>query len=62
MRGFLVLIERSVAMDEKSDRRELRRRLEQTRRAIALLPINDVAHERLQKLAQELEEQLRLSE
>ena len=43
-------------MDEKS------RRLEMTRRFVALLPVNDVAHERLQNLALELEEQLRLSE
>jgi hypothetical protein len=49
-------------MDEKSDRPELQRRLETTRRLIALLPINDIAHERLQNLARELEEQLRLSE
>jgi hypothetical protein len=49
-------------MDQKGDRLELQRRLEQTRRLGALLPINDVAHERLQKLALELEQQLRLSE
>jgi hypothetical protein len=49
-------------MDEKSDRLELWRRLEQTRRLIAFLAIDDAAHERLQKLAQKLEEQLRLSE
>jgi hypothetical protein len=60
MRGFLVLIERSVAMDDKTDRLELQRRLETTRRLIAELAIDDAARERLQKLAQELEEQLRL--
>jgi hypothetical protein len=60
MRGFLVLIERSVAMDDKTDRLELQRRLETTRRLIAVLAIDDAAQERLQKLAQELEEQLRL--
>jgi hypothetical protein len=49
-------------MVQKSDRRELQRRLEQIRRLSAWLPTNDVAHERLQRLALELEEQLRLSE
>jgi hypothetical protein len=49
-------------MDEKRDRLELRRRLDQARWAIAILPIADVAQERLQSLAHELEEQLRLSE
>jgi hypothetical protein len=46
-------------MDEKSDREELRRRLEQAKRIAALLPTDDVFNERLQKLVQELEEQLR---
>jgi hypothetical protein len=49
-------------MDEKSDREELERRLEQAKRIAAILPINDVTHEHLQKLVQELEEQLRKSE
>jgi len=40
-------------MVETSDRRELQRRLEQIRRLTALLAIDDAAHERLQKLAQE---------
>jgi len=44
-------------MTEKSDRKELERRLEQAKRAAALL--NDpVTTERLQKLVQDLEEQL----
>ena len=47
-------------MDDKTDRLELQRRLETTRRLIAVLAIDDAAQERLQKLAQELEEQLRL--
>ena len=47
-------------MDEKSDRKELERRLEQAKRAAALG--NDpITAERLQKLVKELEEQLRLS-
>ena len=46
-------------MIEKSDRKELERRLEQAKRAAALG--NDPA-DRLQKLVKELEEQLRLSE
>jgi hypothetical protein len=48
-------------MIEKSDRKELERRLEQAKRAAALG--NDpVTAERLQKLVKDLEEQLRLSE
>ncbi len=48
-------------MDEKSDRKELERRLEQAKRAAALG--NDpVTDECLRKLVQELEEQLRESE
>jgi len=44
-------------MSEKSDQKELERRLEQARRAAALL--NDpVTTERLQKLVKDLEEQL----
>jgi hypothetical protein len=54
-----VLFERSaVAMDDKSDRKELERRLAQAKRMAALL--NDpVTTERLQKLVKDLEEQLR---
>jgi hypothetical protein len=48
-------------MIEKSDRKELERRLEQTKR-IAALPIDDLTKQRLQKLVQDLEEQLRRSE
>jgi hypothetical protein len=45
-------------MNEKSDRKELERRLEQAKRAAALL--NDpVTTERLLKLVKDLEEQLR---
>jgi chromosomal replication initiation ATPase DnaA len=48
-------------MNEKSDRKELERRLEQAKRAAALG--NDpVTTERLQKLVKDLEEQLRQSE
>jgi hypothetical protein len=48
-------------MTEKSDRKELQRRLEQAKRAVDL--VNDpVTTERLQKLVKDLEEQLRLSE
>ena len=48
-------------MDEKSDREELERRLEQAKRAIALL--NDpVTTERLLKLVKDLEDQLRFLE
>jgi predicted GTPase len=44
-------------MNEKSDRKELERRLEQAKRAVALL--NDpVTTERLQKLVRDLEERL----
>ena len=46
------------AMNEKGDRKELERRLEQAKRAAALL--NDpVTTERLLKLVKDLEEQLR---
>src|SRR3977135_4465734 len=48
-------------MNEKSDRKELERRLEQAKRAAAL-GHDPVTAERLQKLIKELEEQLRLSE
>ena len=48
-------------MNEKSDRKELERRLEQAKRAVALL--NDpVTTERLLKLVKDLEEQLREAE
>jgi CRP-like cAMP-binding protein len=44
-------------MNEKSDREELQRRLEQAKRAVALL--NDpLTTERLQKLIEDLEERL----
>ena len=44
-------------MNENSDREELQRRLEQARRAVALL--NDpLTTERLQKLIKDLEERL----
>jgi hypothetical protein len=49
-------------MIEKSDRKELERRLEQAKRIAAVVPSEDVMKERLQKLVQELEEQLRKSE
>ena len=49
-------------MAEKSDRKEIERRLEQAKRIAALLPHDDVTRERLQKLARDLEEQLRKSE
>ena len=48
-------------MDEKRDRKELERRLEQARRAAAL-GNDSVTNERLRKLVQELEERLRESE
>jgi hypothetical protein len=48
-------------MDEKSDRKELERRLEQAKRMVAM-PADPVTNERLRKLVQELEEQLRESE
>ena len=48
-------------MDDKSDRKELERRLEQAKRMAAFA--NDtVTNGRLQKLVQDLEEQLRKSE
>ena len=50
----------SVAKVEKSDRKELERRLEQAKRMAATA--DPVTNERLQKLVQELEEQLRKSE
>ena len=47
-----------LAMNEQGDRKELERRLEQAKRAAALL--NDpVTTERLLKLVKDLEEQLR---
>jgi len=48
-------------MDDKSDRAELQRRLEQAKR-MATFSGDPVTSERLQKLVQELEEQLRRSE
>ena len=48
-------------MDDKSDRKELERRLEQAKR-MAAFPADPVTNERLQKLVQELEEQLRKPE
>lgn len=48
-------------MAESSDREELKRRLEQARR-IAGLALDPLTKERLTRLVQELEEQLRLSE
>jgi hypothetical protein len=48
-------------MDEKSNREELQRRLGQAKR-MAALPFDPVTDERLQKLVQQLEEQLRKSE
>ena len=48
-------------MDEKSDRNELQRRLEQAKRMVASR-IDAVTTERLQKLVLELEGQLRKSE
>ena len=48
-------------MAESSDRKELERRLEQAKR-IAGLALDPLTKERLQRLVQELEEQLRLSE
>jgi hypothetical protein len=44
-----------------SYRKELERRLEQAKR-MAAMPADAVTNERLRKLVQELEEQLRLSE
>ena len=48
-------------MDDKSDRAELQRRLEQAKR-MATFSGDPVTSERLQKLVQELEEQLHKSE
>ena len=48
-------------MAESNDRKELERRLEQAKR-IADLALDPLTKERLQRLVQELEEQLRLSE
>jgi DNA-binding ferritin-like protein len=48
-------------MTEKSDRKELERRLEQAKR-MAAVASDEVTKDRLQNLMQELEEQLRLSE
>ena len=48
-------------MAEGSDRKELLRRLEQARR-IAGLALDPLSKERLTRLVQELDEQLRLSE
>jgi hypothetical protein len=45
-------------MDQKSDREELQQRLEQAKR-MAAFGCDTVTNERLQKLVQELEEQLR---
>jgi hypothetical protein len=47
-------------MAESSDREELKRRLEQARRIAGLAP-DPLTKERLTRLVQELEEQLRLS-
>jgi hypothetical protein len=57
-RRSLVLLRGSVAMNEESDRKELQRRLEQAKRMAALLS-DPVTDERLRKLVQDLEEQLR---
>ena len=48
-------------MAESNDRDELQRRLEQAKR-VADLALDPLTNERLQRLVQELEEQLRLSE
>jgi hypothetical protein len=48
-------------MDEKSEREELQRRLGQAKR-LAAVPSDPVTMERLEKLVQRLEEQLRKSE
>jgi len=48
-------------MDDKSDRKELERRLEQAKR-MATFAGDTVTNERLQKLVQDLEEKLRKSE
>jgi hypothetical protein len=47
-----------MAMAQKSDRRELERRLDQARRMVAE-PIDPTTKARLKKLVQNLEEQLR---
>ena len=48
-------------MDDKSDRKELERRLEQAKR-MAAFSGDTVTNERLQELVQDLEQQLRKSE
>jgi hypothetical protein len=48
-------------MAESGDRKELKKRLEQARR-IADLALDPLTRERLARLMQELEEQLRLAE
>ena len=48
-------------MDEKSGREELQRRLGQAKR-VGAVPSDPVTMERLEKLVQQLEEQLRKSE
>jgi len=48
-------------MTESSDRKELKKRLEQAKR-ISDLALDPLTKERLTRLVQELEEQLRLSE
>lgn len=48
-------------MAESNDRKELERRLEQARR-IADLALDPLTKQRLQRLVQDLREQLRLSE
>jgi hypothetical protein len=55
------MMKECVAVAEKSDRKELERRLEQAKR-MAAQPTDPVTKERLQRLVQELEEQLRMSE
>jgi hypothetical protein len=60
-RRSLVLQKGSVAMDDKSGRKELERRLEQAKRMAAFAG-DTVTNERLQKLVQDLEQQLRKSE
>jgi hypothetical protein len=47
-------------MDESKNREEQKRRLAQARR-MAALPVDALIKERLERLARELEEQLRLS-
>jgi hypothetical protein len=54
------MMKECVAVAEKSDRKELERRLEQAKR-MAAEPTDAVTKERLQRLVQELEEQLRMS-